>query len=88
MIIIIIVEYTNYERRIHNIKLFLINSIRIAIIGIAIFAIFHIIYTIKTYDTILTALPLWMSVVIEVVFWFILILAGIIVYILLLKYKK
>ena len=69
-------------------KKFLLKAIPILIIGIALFAIFHIIYTIKTYDTILTALPLWMSVLIEALLWLVPILIGVIVCIIISKHSK
>ena len=69
-------------------KKFLLKAIPILIIGIVIFAIFHIIYTIKMYDTILTARPLWMSVLIEAILWLVPILIGVIVYIIISKHSK
>lgn len=70
---------------VHKIKNFLIIAIPIAIVVIVIFAIIHTIYTIKTYNSILTALPLSTSVAIELAFWFVLVLIGIIVYFLIKK---
>ena len=64
------------------------KAIPVGIAGIAVFAIIQVIYTIMTYDEILTSFPLWMSVVSEIVFWSIPILIGIIIYVLLKKHKK
>lgn len=69
-------------------KSFLIKALPIAITLLAIFAIFQIVYTIMIYDNILTALPLWMSVVINVVLWLIPILIGTIIYFKILKQSK
>lgn len=66
-------------------KLFLIKAIPINIAIIAVAAVFHIIYTVKNYHNILTALPLWMSVTIEAALWLIPIIVGIVIYVLLKK---
>ncbi len=58
----------------------------VIIFGTVIFAIAHIIYTIKNYPNILTALPLWMSVVFELVLWIVVLLIEIAIYIVILKH--
>ena len=58
----------------------------VIIFGTVIFAIAHIIYTIKNYTNILTALPLWMSVVFELVLWIVVLLIEIAIYIVILKH--
>jgi len=84
IIMIVDNEYSRANKIIkvvREMKKFLIKAIPIAIVGITVFAIVHIIYTITTYDDILTALPLGTIVAIEAALWFIPVLIGIIVYI-------
>lgn len=43
---------------------------------IVICAVIHVFFTIKNYNNILTAVPLWMRVIFVIIFWGILLLLG------------
>lgn len=68
------------------VKLIFIGIVLIAIAVIVIFAIYHIAYTVSNYNNILTALPLWMMVVIETSFWGVLVLGSLIIFVIVLKH--
>lgn len=55
---------------------------------IAICAVIHVFFTIKNYNNILTAVPLWMRVTFVIIFWGVLLLLGMGVYYLISKCFK
>lgn len=67
---------------------FLVKFLRICIIGTTIFAIGQIIYTMIDYKNMLTALPLGTMIVLEIVFWIVIILIITAVYLFILKSSK
>ncbi len=69
-------------------KSFLRKVIPVGIAAIFICAVCQIVYTIKTYDTMLTALTLEMMITLEVVFFAVPILTLTVIYIIIRKYNK
>lgn len=67
---------------------FILKVLQILIIGISIFAIGHIIYTIIDYKNIFTALPLWTMIIFEVIFWLAIILIVTAIYLSIIKFIK
>ncbi len=66
---------------------FILKALKIFIIGISVFAVGHIIYTIIDYKNIFTALPLWTMIIFEVIFWLVVILIITGIYFLFLKFS-
>lgn len=66
----------------------IIKILRAVIIAVSVFAAGHILYYVFVYDSIFTALPMWLGVVLEAACWAGVILVMVIVYLLVLKHYK
>ncbi len=66
---------------------FILKALKIVIIGISVFAIGHIIYTIVDYKNMLTSFPLHTMIIFEILFWLVIILIVTAIYFLILKFS-
>ncbi len=66
---------------------FILKALKILLIGISVFAIGHIIYTIVDYKNMLTCFPLHTMIIFEILFWLVIILIVTAIYFLILKFS-